>query len=64
MFEFWDRNNLIKNIKKYYDVQFPINLMLKDKIEIEKQNIDYQKEKEKAEWKKIIIMNNVLWWGV
>ena len=27
--------------------------MLKDKIEIEKQNIDYQKEKEKAEWKKI-----------
>ena len=53
MFEFWDRNNLIKNIKKYYDVQFPINLMLKDKIEIEKQNIDYQKEKEKAEWKKI-----------
>jgi len=26
--------------------------MLKDKIEIEKQNIDYQKEKEKAEWKK------------
>lgn len=52
MFEFWDRNNLIKNIKKYYDVQFPINLMLKDKIEIEKQNIDYQKEKEKAEWKK------------
>jgi hypothetical protein len=52
VFEFWDRNNLIKNIKKYYDVQFPINLMLKDKIEIEKQNIDYQKEKEKAEWKK------------
>jgi hypothetical protein len=52
VFEFWDRNNLIKNIKKYYDVQFPINLMLKDKIKIEKQNIDYQKEKEKAEWKK------------
>jgi hypothetical protein len=52
VFEFWDRNNLIKKFKKYYDVQFPINLMLKDKIEIEKQNIDYQKEKEKAEWKK------------
>jgi len=55
----WDYDSLVKNkIKKYYETQSPINLMLKDVFQIEKK--DWKEKKQKKREKNIISVNNII----